>query len=192
MLSTVNVFYRRTPDGVEVQFSYDAELVACLKDAAPSFARRWDADGRAWHIDAAYWPDVRRALLQAGVTLMERPADPQLEESATARLAAREAALRDRERELESVAAVLDVRKRMLDQREAKVVIREKLVRMALDRNTSGGPYDTLYLLPSAPLPVMEAVYRALVKLYHPDAGGDTQKMARINAAWDQIKGKRR
>ncbi len=44
--------------------------------------------------------------------------------------------------------------------------------------------YDTLYLRPGAPLPLVRAAYRALAKMYHPDAGGDTRKMSEINNAY--------
>lgn len=48
--------------------------------------------------------------------------------------------------------------------------------------------YDLFHLKPSAPLWVAEAVYKAATKRYHPDAGGDTLKMAAINAAMDRIR----
>ncbi|MEE9277216.1 MAG: J domain-containing protein [Dehalococcoidia bacterium] len=43
--------------------------------------------------------------------------------------------------------------------------------------------YEELFLLPAAPREVVEAAYRALARLYHPDRGGDHKRMARINAA---------
>lgn len=48
--------------------------------------------------------------------------------------------------------------------------------------------YDLFHLKPSAPLWVAEAVYRAAAIRYHPDTGGDTLKMAAINAAIDRIR----
>lgn len=48
--------------------------------------------------------------------------------------------------------------------------------------------YDLFHLKPSAPLWVAEAVYKAATKRYHPDAGGDTLKMAAINAAMERIR----
>lgn len=38
-----------------------------------------------------------------------------------------------------------------------------------------------LFLAPDAPPFVIEAVYRALAKQYHPDRGGDLAKMQRLN-----------
>jgi hypothetical protein len=42
-----------------------------------------------------------------------------------------------------------------------------------------------------APREVARAAYRALALLYHPDRGGDTRTMQRINAAWEAIGGDR-
>lgn len=49
--------------------------------------------------------------------------------------------------------------------------------------------FATLYLLPTAPAEVAQAVYRVLAKQYHPDYGGDLEKMKQINAAYDVVKG---
>jgi hypothetical protein len=43
--------------------------------------------------------------------------------------------------------------------------------------------YARLHLLPSAPPEVVTAAYHALVRLYHPDVGGDHDRTVAINAA---------
>ncbi len=43
--------------------------------------------------------------------------------------------------------------------------------------------YATLHLLPTAPPEVVQAAHRALVKLHHPDAGGDHAHAVAINQA---------
>jgi len=54
--------------------------------------------------------------------------------------------------------------------------------------------YAKLFLLPSAPLPVVEVVYRQLAKLAHPDLKPEpektiaTQQMQAINAAYGEIR----
>ena len=48
-------------------------------------------------------------------------------------------------------------------------------------------PYQTLHLLPSAPPEVVKAAYRALAVLNHPDKGGETEVMQRINDAYKQL-----
>ena len=45
-------------------------------------------------------------------------------------------------------------------------------------------PYRTLHLLPSAPPEVIRAAYKALAMKHHPDHGGDTAAMQKINAAF--------
>lgn len=47
--------------------------------------------------------------------------------------------------------------------------------------------YAELHLLPSAPWPVVEAVYRAMARLNHPDTGGDGEKMKRLNLAYESL-----
>jgi hypothetical protein len=48
--------------------------------------------------------------------------------------------------------------------------------------------FATLHLLPSAPAWATEAVYKAAVRVHHPDAGGDGQTMVRINLAMERIR----
>ena len=46
----------------------------------------------------------------------------------------------------------------------------------------------TLYLQPDAPSWAIDAVYRAAAKQAHPDAGGSTEEMQRINAAVEVLR----
>lgn len=50
-------------------------------------------------------------------------------------------------------------------------------------------PWASLHLLPTAPRPVVDAAYRAMARIAHPDLGGDADRMKRINAAYEQLKG---
>lgn len=47
--------------------------------------------------------------------------------------------------------------------------------------------YRLLHLQPGAPAPLVEAARRVLAKSAHPDTGGDTATMQRINAAADLL-----
>jgi DnaJ-domain-containing protein 1 len=49
-------------------------------------------------------------------------------------------------------------------------------------------PYEVLSVRPGSPREVVEASYRALAKMAHPDAGGSAEEMAALNAALEQIK----
>ena len=48
-------------------------------------------------------------------------------------------------------------------------------------------PYVTLHLLPSAPPELVKVAYRCLAQIHHPDHGGDTAAMQRINAAYRRL-----
>ena len=45
-----------------------------------------------------------------------------------------------------------------------------------------------LHLRPSAPPELVDAAYRCLARLHHPDRGGDTAVMQAINAAAEQLR----
>ena len=45
-----------------------------------------------------------------------------------------------------------------------------------------------LFILPTAPLPVVTAVYRALSKELHPDCGGSDDEMQELNSAYERLK----
>ena len=48
---------------------------------------------------------------------------------------------------------------------------------------------ETLFVLPSAPRPVVDAAYKALSRLYHPDTGnGSHEKMKSLNAAIERAR----
>jgi acetone carboxylase gamma subunit len=48
--------------------------------------------------------------------------------------------------------------------------------------------YAVLWLREGAPAELVTAAYKTLAKLYHPDAGGDTAYMQRINAAAELLR----
>lgn len=47
--------------------------------------------------------------------------------------------------------------------------------------------FRTLNVVPGAPMAVVSAAYRALAKLYHPDAGGSHERMIEVNNAYARI-----
>jgi len=55
-------------------------------------------------------------------------------------------------------------------------------------RPTGGDPYVVLHLRPTAPPELVSAAHKVLARLYHPDAGGSTVVMQRINGAVEQIR----
>jgi len=51
-------------------------------------------------------------------------------------------------------------------------------------------PYEILGVMPSSPIEVSEASYKALSRKYHPDAGGSGEKMKELNRAIEEIRKK--
>lgn len=51
----------------------------------------------------------------------------------------------------------------------------------------SSDPYTVLGVGPRASAEEIKAAYRALVKLHHPDAGGDATTILALNAAWEVL-----
>ena len=53
-------------------------------------------------------------------------------------------------------------------------------------------PYQLLKVHPNSKIEDIKKAYRELVKIHHPDKGGDTQSMLEINAAWEILKTKKK
>ena len=54
----------------------------------------------------------------------------------------------------------------------------------------SKDPYQILKVHPSAKLEEIKKAYRKLVKIHHPDKGGDAAVMLEVNSAWEILKKK--
>lgn len=48
--------------------------------------------------------------------------------------------------------------------------------------------YATLYLTPNAPHDIVDVVWKALARQYHPDTGGDSETFIKISDAYQRIK----
>ncbi len=59
---------------------------------------------------------------------------------------------------------------------------------MKFNLNNEHDPYQILKVHPSAKLKDIKQAYRELVKIHHPDKGGDTKVMLEINSAWEILK----
>ena len=54
----------------------------------------------------------------------------------------------------------------------------------------SKDPYEILKVNPSTKLEDIKKAYRKLVKIHHPDKGGDSAVMLEVNSAWEILKKK--
>lgn len=50
--------------------------------------------------------------------------------------------------------------------------------------------HATLFVAVDAPIEVIRAAYKALAMLYHPDHGGDSERMVELNRAYETLLGK--
>ncbi len=48
--------------------------------------------------------------------------------------------------------------------------------------------YAVLFLLPTAPMAIVEAVWKGVIKAYHPDVGGNSDDFIRMKHAYETIK----
>lgn len=165
----MRAFLLREGDRVRVITPYVPEFVADLKEEIPYHAKSWDRDSRNWLVDGEYEEtalDVASRYFETTVVVPEAEA---LRRERAARASA-------------STASAPPPRPAHSGQQclgEVRRLWREEAA---------------LFLLPDAPLTALQAVYRALAKLYHPDlaggAGHDT--MVRINAAYDLLSKRKR
>lgn len=65
---------------------------------------------------------------------------------------------------------------------------KERVVLPAPKEPKSWGPYRELYVNDDAPQQVVIAAYKALARMYHPDLGGSTEAMTRVNRAFESIR----
>ncbi len=134
-------------------------------------------------------PRERLVPLDAPVLTPEQRKEKELDE--------REANLAKREKDVEKREAL--VRKVNQEQRELASQLEQQRLGWEIKRRLEKaegaiptmGPYAVLHVQPNAPLEVIEAAYRALSRIYHPDtnhAPGALTRMQQINAAIDQIR----
>lgn len=64
---------------------------------------------------------------------------------------------------------------------------KESVVSYTNDLSTEQA-YRVLFLTPQAPMVIVEAVWKALAKEYHPDCGGDAEKFKALVQAYELIK----
>lgn len=77
------ITYDDRGDEIVVAFPYDPDAVSRLKDAVPSFARRFDPATKNWHVESRWANDLTEALLAGGHrvgAVMAEPPPPEASE----------------------------------------------------------------------------------------------------------------
>lgn len=57
-----------------------------------------------------------------------------------------------------------------------------------VEKSVGADPYRVMHLLPTAPQVIVDAVFRTLAKLHHPDMGGSEEEFKLLNDAYQRIK----
>jgi hypothetical protein len=135
-----------------------------------------------------------RAELRDAFAKLQADARVQLavvRKSAFQLLLARNARLADLTRQMDALSQEKDTieRQRAILARENDA-LRDEVQRLTLQgprptyrRGPTDDPYAILHVTSDAPPEVLDAVYRALAKIHHPDVGGSDAAMKRINIA---------
>lgn len=154
---------------VVIETPYSASFVSALKAVIPKTFRRYDSG--IWYVNPTYYSCVL-TLLKAyfGSTYIDSVggvSEPQVSGW----------------KEAWDVFVATDGKRAEQEQ---------SYNHSATQKSVSKTVYQTLYVTEDAPKQVIVAAYRALAQLHHPDNGGDTEVMSRINAAYQELKRKER
>lgn len=157
--------------GIYVYSPYDALFVQQLKDTVPFDFRQWDGDERRWYVFESYAEQVVELVKEywpsVDLSDYEPDAQPFWQQSD--------------DRESQRGRGNWGYRRAENQQRSQS------------QWSTPNGPSPTtdhaaLYVTADAPAVVIRAAYKALATLHHPDKGGTTAQMQKINQAYDSLK----
>ena len=162
---------RKVNNGLEIElrFPYDAGFIEVLKDTINSECRRWSPANRCWYIHGLCLFDLEDLCEEYGSISWDAP-DDSTRNTYTG-------SSRSSSKGWDSSA-------------------KGAWGSQSKDRDPfqSDPPPDpktrdlaALHLLPTAPLEVVRAVYRALSLLHHPDLGGDEARMKEVNNAYERL-----
>jgi hypothetical protein len=119
-----------------------------------------------------------------------------LRKEAVQSLLATEARLADLTRQVDTLCREKDAIERQLAalarehealRRELLQCLKAQIHQQMSTGNRADDPYTCLHVTPDAPSEVIEAAYRTLAKIHHPDVGGSDSAMKRLNWAREMI-----
>lgn len=158
---------KRSFGRIAFEGAYDAGWVMCIKELIPPRDRAFSRDNSIWSFDSRWYGAVKTVTEHFfGSSYIDSTggvAEPQMNSW---------------KEKWESIKATDFKRaEREKDKSPPKAY-----------SNRVDEAYATLYVTTAAPTEVVTASFRVLSKLHHPDNGGDTEVMARINAAYQELK----
>lgn len=152
---------------------FEPRFVDGLKGAVPADYRDWDADTRSWYVGPEYWEHALALARRFWPTLQIVGTS-----SEHARQRERQRAGSYRQSREHTRQGFEDIFSQFFGQQPGGQ-------RSAAAPRTDHG---VLCVTDDAPPEVIRAAYKALSRLRHPDAGGSTEEMQRINAAFDRLR----
>lgn len=156
-------FFVREDAGVRIVTPYDPDFVASLKEAVPYSYRSFDGTSKSWKVYEPYIETGLGVALTCFDDLEELYSESALERETAKAFSAHRCPT--------APAASHDTAECL---RRVCAIYREEAA---------------LHVLPSAPFTVVQAAYRALAKLLHPDLGGAASHhaMVEINRAYEAL-----
>lgn len=196
MNSTKFVYLTIRKGRVLIKSPYNRLFVELLKVNIPAINRTWTPETALWSVTMDYREKVVELIGQCyGKENIRWEVDTpdffgadvdweaERREQARRQEEARRQSARDREER---------ARRQRADQEERARSWREEQQRRRSTFHSNGSAsYEILFVTPDAPLEVVEAAYKALVKHWHPDRNNSpdaTGRTQQINSAYDEVK----
>jgi hypothetical protein len=192
MKRVVRIIWTADKTGAFIKSPYDPGFVDALKRTVPWTSRGWEPISKRWWVAKAFVEDVAELAMEYYDEVTYEDSDEVWHDEPRTTSDTRGSSYQaNYKRMYEEARAQVEDLKVRLAQAEAAA----RRARSYNPPNTwgSGGrgngdpAYDELYVLENAPMEVVKGAYRALAMMNHPDHGGDTAKMQKINAAFDRI-----
>ncbi len=186
MKRVMRIIWTADKTGAFIKSPYDPGFVYALKRTVPWTSREWEPVSKRWWVAKAFVEDVAELAMEYYDEVTHEDSDEVRHDEPRTTSDTRGSSYQaNYKRMYEEARAQVEDLKVRLAQAEATA----RRARSYNPPNTWGSDsaYDELYIRENAPIEVVKGAYRALALMNHPDHGGDTAKMQKINAAFDRI-----
>ena len=163
-----------TRNAVRIAVAYNRDFVAAIKDIDYK-SREWRADSKEWIVFAPFIDEASRITERFYPDVELIYSDETTEKKASSKGTGSQYRTGSRSW--------------YRDRSQFNSKNQDSSYTGSSSRNYSVPSTDhaTLYVTPDAPKEVIQAAYRALAKKFHPDLGGDTAIMEKINVAYSNL-----